>query len=107
MKPPDWHGLPREAISWHPTIEPDLCIGCGICVLGCGPKVFSFDYETNKSIVIEPIECKAGCVTCANTCPIHAIGFPSLSCLHKMMKEGGVIKHSIKELKKRKNEFGI
>ncbi|MDH5448640.1 MAG: hypothetical protein OEY24_03160 [Candidatus Bathyarchaeota archaeon] len=31
-----WHGIPREEIEWHPTIEPELCVGCGICLLGCG-----------------------------------------------------------------------
>jgi len=32
-----------------------------------------------------------GCVTCANTCPTHAIGFPSLNYLHKIIKKGQVV----------------
>ena len=104
-KLPDWHGIPRESIDWHPTIEPDLCIGCGICVLGCGPKVFRFDYETNKSRVTEPLKCKVGCVTCANTCPTHAIGFPSLSYLHKMIKEEKVIQRSKKALENKEQDY--
>ncbi len=94
----DWHGVPRDNINWHPTIEQELCIGCGICVLGCGPGVFEFNYETNKSVVKNPLKCKVGCVTCANTCPTHAIGFPPLSYLHKIMKEENVMQHSKKEL---------
>ena len=97
-KYPDWHGVPRDAIVWHPIVEFKLCIGCGVCVLGCGPKVFQFDYDNNKSVVKEPLNYKVGCVTCANTCPTHAIGFPPLSYLHKIMKDENVVQHSIKEI---------
>jgi CDP-4-dehydro-6-deoxyglucose reductase, E3 len=98
----DWHGIPRDTIKWHPTVEPELCIGCGICVLGCGPGVFEFNYETNKSEVKNPLKCKVGCVTCANTCPTHAIGFPPLSYLHKIVKDKNVIQFSKKEINLRK-----
>ncbi|MDP3743731.1 MAG: hypothetical protein Q8Q76_05270 [Methylotenera sp.] len=28
MKP--WHGVPREQISWNPTVIEAACIGCGM-----------------------------------------------------------------------------
>jgi CDP-4-dehydro-6-deoxyglucose reductase len=30
-------------------------------------------------VVADPLNCMVGCTTCANTCPTHAIRFPSLS----------------------------
>lgn len=103
----EWNGVPRDTIVWHPTVDPDLCMGCGVCVLGCGPKVYRFDYTKNKSVVAEPLKCKVGCVTCANTCPTHAIGFPPLNTVHKIMKDAKVIQHSRKEIEERREEFSV
>jgi len=102
---PTWHGIPRAEIEWHPTVEGSLCIGCGICVLGCGPGVFKFDYENNHAIVTKPLSCKVGCVTCANTCPTHAISFPSLTYLHKQYKPKNVIQNSRKEIQEKKAQY--
>ena len=77
LKP--WHGVPREQITWHPTVDEAACIGCGTCVTGCSRLVYRFDYERRKSVVADPLNCMIGCTTCANTCPTHAIHFPPLS----------------------------
>jgi CDP-4-dehydro-6-deoxyglucose reductase len=95
---PMWHGVPREKIDWYPTVDNELCIGCGICVLGCGPGVYAFDFDKRKPVVVAPLDCKVGCVTCANTCPVHAIGFPPLSYLHGIIKKEQVLTRSRKEL---------
>lgn len=100
-----WHNIPREEIKWYPTIDPSMCIGCGMCVLGCGPRVYIFDFQEQKAIVIEPFKCKVGCVTCANTCSAYAISFPSLSYLHKIIKTKKVISTSKNELVSMKNEY--
>jgi NAD-dependent dihydropyrimidine dehydrogenase PreA subunit len=100
-----WHSVIREEIAWFPKIDPEMCIGCGICVLGCGPKVFKFDFEQKKAIVNAPLKCKVGCVTCANTCPTYAISFPSLSYLHKVIKSYKIISNSKKELESMKKEY--
>jgi len=102
---PKWHNVLREEIEWYPKVDPDLCIGCGICVLGCGPKVFRFNFEEKKAIVVAPLKCKVGCVTCANTCPSYAISFPSLSYLHKIIKAKKVISTSRNEIESMKNDF--
>jgi len=73
-----WHGVPREAIDWHPAVDEDACIGCGTCVTGCNRLVYRFDYGRKKAVVVDPLNCMIGCVTCMNTCPTHAISFPPL-----------------------------
>jgi len=98
MFTPAWYGIPREEIDWHPTVESELCMGCGICVIGCGKGVYKFDYENNLSVVANPLNCLVGCTTCANTCPQHAISFPPMSYLHKLIRKRGVISRSRKVL---------
>ena len=73
-----WHGVPRDAIHWNPTIVEDACIGCGTCVTGCSRLVYRFDFDRKKPVVIDPLNCMVGCTTCANTCPSHAITFPPI-----------------------------
>ncbi|RLF13113.1 MAG: 4Fe-4S ferredoxin [Thermoprotei archaeon] len=93
-----WYGVPREEITWHPTVDPELCMGCGICVINCGRGVFQFDYNRNVPVVARPLNCLVGCTTCQNTCPQHAISFPPLSYLHKLIKKYRVIQRSREEL---------
>lgn len=102
---PAWRGIPREEINWHPTVELELCIGCGICVIGCGKEVYKFDFEKNVPVVANPLNCLVGCTTCENTCPQHAISFPSMSYLHKMIKKRGLIQHSKNELALNKAKY--
>lgn len=73
-----WHGVPREQIAWNPRILDAACIGCGTCVTGCSRQVFSFDFARKKPVVADPLNCMVGCVTCANTCPTHAVEFPPI-----------------------------
>jgi CDP-4-dehydro-6-deoxyglucose reductase len=91
-----WHGVPREQIPWHPTIDVDACIGCGTCVTGCSRLVYRFDYEHNKPVVADPLNCMVGCTTCANTCPTHAISFPPLEQVLALGREAEV-HHAIED----------
>jgi CDP-4-dehydro-6-deoxyglucose reductase len=86
-----WHGVPRQEITWQPSIEPDLCNGCGLCVTGCGRSVFRYDYDARKSVVVAPDQCMVGCQTCANTCPQSAISFPPLSSLKLLIRRRRVL----------------
>ena len=79
-----WHGVPRESIDWHPTVIADACIGCGTCVTGCSRMVYRYDFELRKAVVADPLNCMVGCTTCANTCPTHAITFPSLDTVFRL-----------------------
>lgn len=94
MKP--WHGVPREQISWNPSVIEDACIGCGTCVTGCSRLVYRFDYEHKKAVVVDPLNCMVGCTTCANTCPTHAIRFPSLSTVFALEGKAEV-RHAIED----------
>jgi len=105
VEKPKWHNIIRDEIKWHPTVDSEMCIGCGLCVLGCGTKVYKFNFEQKKAVVVAPSNCKVGCVTCENTCPAYAISFPPLTYLHKIMKTNQVLTTSKKELEVKRNEI--
>lgn len=86
-----WHGVPREQISWYPTIEPELCNGCGLCVTSCGRAVFRYDYDARKPVVAEPVQCMVGCTTCATTCPSDAISFQSRGELRLLIRREHIL----------------
>jgi NAD-dependent dihydropyrimidine dehydrogenase PreA subunit len=46
-----WRGISRDEIDFKPTIDHELCLGCGICVLNCGKDVYQFDFEANVAVV--------------------------------------------------------
>jgi CDP-4-dehydro-6-deoxyglucose reductase len=71
-----WHGIPRSEIPWFPTVDPDVCIGCGTCVISCSRSVYRLDFDRKKAVVADPMHCMVGCRTCASTCPANAISFP-------------------------------
>ena len=76
--------IPRERIQWYPSIDPDRCSGCGVCVEFCHQSVFS----QNESVeVVRPYSCVVGCTGCAGQCPSQAISFPSLVDLREMLKK--------------------
>lgn len=100
-----WHGIPREEIKWHPTIDEEKCIGCGFCVTGCGRKVYGFDYETKKPVVLRPNNCMVACVTCANACLEGAISFPPVGYVRELIKKEKLLAKALKELKARKEEW--
>ena len=72
-----WHGIPREAITWYPTVIEEACIGCGTCVTGCSRLVYRYDFEHRKAVVVDSLNCMVGCTTCANTCLTKAISVRS------------------------------
>ena len=63
-----WKGIPREEITWHPTIDESKCVGCGMCEDACpkgielqrlfygvGEKTAAvFDYHPGMNLEEEP-----------------------------------------------------
>jgi ferredoxin len=47
-----WHGVPRDEIDCHPTVDASLCMGCDLCVTGCGKQVYGYDYSGKKPVVL-------------------------------------------------------
>jgi len=94
LKP--WHGIPREQIEWHPSVDADACIGCGTCVTGCSRLVYRFDFGAKKATVVDPLNCMVGCTTCANTCPTHAVSFPFIETIMEL-ESLPIVHHAIED----------
>lgn len=77
-------GYPREKIKWHPTVDRDKCVKCGIC-MNCGKGVFDWSDEVG-AVVARPNKCVVGCTTCANLCLGDAITFPDIEEVKKIYK---------------------
>jgi len=75
-----WRGYPRETIPWFPTVNEDLCNGCGICLKMCSTHCLA-PTEDGKVWVADPFACVVGCSSCANVCKPKAITFPPRSML--------------------------
>jgi len=57
-----------------PSVDYDLCIGCGHCQEVC-PLVFKLD-DDQKSTVIGPDKCDTcNCQDAIDTCPVQAISW--------------------------------
>ena len=100
-----WHGISRETIAWNPTVDEKKCIGCGMCVTGCGRKVYGFDYERKKPVVLRPESCMVACVTCANTCLQDAISFPPVEGVRELIRKEKILAKAMLELKVRTEEL--
>lgn len=105
-----FHGIDRDKIDWHPTIDESKCIGCGLCVTTCGRGVYKFDYENKKSKVVNPNNCMVACQTCANLCPMKAISFvkkgeTTREKAQKIVKNFQLLPKVKEELEKRKDEL--
>ncbi|MGQ9551941.1 MAG: 4Fe-4S dicluster domain-containing protein [Candidatus Bathycorpusculaceae bacterium] len=84
MSEKTYSGLPRKEIKWFPTIDHDLCTGCGICVEFCHEHVY--EKQGDKALVARPYDCLVSCESCRPRCPVGAISFPSRAELRQMLK---------------------
>ena len=57
--------------SLHPLISPDLCLGCGACVIAC-PEKKILALIDGKAALVEPTSC-VGHGACQAACPFDAI----------------------------------
>ncbi len=74
--------VPREEIPWFPTINPDLCNGCGDCKVLCKPGVFEpgppdpAGIHRPKLVVAHPYKCLVLCDRCVPVCTSGGITLP-------------------------------
>lgn len=102
-----WHGMPRSAIDWYPTVITDRCAGCGLCVTSCGRGVYAFDYEQNKPVVAVPQMCMVGCTTCATICLQDAIEFPSTGYIRQVIRQNKLLRQSKDVLKTNREKYDV
>ncbi|MGC9000930.1 MAG: FAD-binding oxidoreductase [Caldisericum sp.] len=55
-----------------------------------------FEFEKNKSVVYDPLNCLVGCTTCANICPANAISFPPLETVESLLSQA-TVHHAIED----------
>jgi NAD-dependent dihydropyrimidine dehydrogenase PreA subunit len=83
-----WHGIPRDKITWHPTIDYEKCTGCGKCVDFCSLGTYAFEDGNieRKPVVKNPNNCVVLCSGCDSICPVHAIAHPSKKQTHEIIR---------------------
>ena len=90
-------GYPREKIEWYPTVDPEKCVKCGMC-MNCGKNVF--EWTENGAKVIRPYNCVVGCTTCANLCLGNAITFPDIKQIRYIYKSNDIWSKVKRQLQK-------
>jgi NAD-dependent dihydropyrimidine dehydrogenase PreA subunit len=87
-------GVPREKLSWAPTIDYGKCDYCMECDKFCPHDVFErHDGEEKQLVVAHPHNCVVFCRACSKTCGPDALSFPDKAETTKIIKairqEGG------------------
>lgn len=78
---------PREKIDWFPTVDPEKCVQCGMC-MNCGKAVY--DWTEDGPVVARPYQCIVGCSTCGNLCMGEAISFPDVALVRSLYAREGI-----------------
>lgn len=102
--PKSWHGIPREAINWHPLVQSCLCDGCGLCVTSCPAKALAFDFGL-KIPFVDPLRCLVGCSLCATLCPAGAILLPDRRYLQEIIEIHHLDVVARAELRRRRKRY--
>lgn len=82
-----WRGHPRETIPWFPSVNDEMCNGCGVCLKLCSTHCLA-PTEEDKVWVADPFACVVGCSSCANVCQPKAITFPPRAMLDAYRHKG-------------------
>lgn len=78
--------IPRERVTWHPTIDYDACLDDRVCLDFCKNGVFVLDEASARVVVAQPLQCVIGCTSCAQICPSEAISFPDKDELKRTLR---------------------
>lgn len=69
---------------WLPSINRDLCTGCGECVSRCPTSALGRQAE--KAALVHPNRCTY-CAVCEDICPVGAIELPYLILKYEQREE--------------------
>ena len=85
----EYHGIKRDKIPWHPSIDYEKCINCGTCVEYCKLGVYTTKEKEGetKPVVTNPNNCVVFCTGCEGQCPVGAISFPSKQKTRELIKK--------------------
>ena len=75
----EYHGIKRDKIPWHPSVDYEKCINCGTCVEYCKLGVYTTKEEEG--------EAKPVVTGCEGQCPVGAISFPSKQKTRELIKK--------------------
>jgi NAD-dependent dihydropyrimidine dehydrogenase PreA subunit len=75
-------------IEWGPTLDADLCTGCGTCIDWCKHDVYRWSEGGDKVEVETKSNCVVGCSHCASLCAAEALSFPSFEEIKRLRREG-------------------
>ena len=78
--------IPRDRVSWFPTIDYDACVADRACLDFCHSDVFRWDEAEARVEVVNPHNCVLGCTSCAQICPVEAISFPDKEELRRTLR---------------------
>jgi NAD-dependent dihydropyrimidine dehydrogenase PreA subunit len=77
MSQETYEGIPRNEITWNPTIDYQKCTTCGKCVEFCHMQTFETQtVNGKKKTVVQPNRCVVFCHGCEDICPADAITHP-------------------------------
>jgi MinD superfamily P-loop ATPase len=80
-------GYPREKVKWHPTVDLEKCVMCGMC-MNCGKQVYTW---TKKGpLVTSSNSCVVGCTSCQTLCKGDAITFPDVNELRAFYRKENI-----------------
>lgn len=69
--------VPREKVSWFPTVIYDACIHDRECINFFKNNAFDWNEALDVPEVVNPYNCVLGCDSWKQICPSEAISFPS------------------------------
>jgi NAD-dependent dihydropyrimidine dehydrogenase PreA subunit len=73
-------------IEWGPTLDADLCTGCGTCIDWCKHDVYRWSEDGDKVEVETRTNCVVGCSHCGTLCETEALSFPTFEEIKRLRR---------------------
>ena len=73
-------------IEWGPTLDADLCTGCGACIDWCKHDVYRWSEDGDKVEVETKTNCVPGCSHCGTLCETKALSFPTFEEIKRLRR---------------------